>query len=87
MSTKNLKPCPFCGGVDLEEGGNYVTCRGCEASSYVEDSRAPKGEPVRRWNMRASLLPADQTEANAALEAAAAVHDEAAQKLRARVIT
>ncbi|MBS4016740.1 MAG: Lar family restriction alleviation protein [Dechloromonas sp.] len=60
---KELKPCPFCGGTNLETGDNwasgdgYVHCYGCGGHLGVEgDYRLREEEAIRRWNVRISNL-------------------------------
>lgn len=54
--TDELKPCPFCGGDDLEvtdmDGDHYVLCHGCALEAPFHDSRA---EAVAAWNRRAAI--------------------------------
>ena len=54
--TEALKPCPFCGGDDLEvtdmDGDHYVLCHGCALEAPFHDSRAAV---IAAWNTRAAL--------------------------------
>ncbi len=62
----DLLPCPFCGEAEfLECGGNFVTCKRCAASAYVEEFKgADAVEAIRRWNQRAAdLVPRSEFEA------------------------
>ena len=54
--TEELKPCPFCGGDDVEaldmEGKHYVVCYDCALEGPFHDSRA---SVVEACNRRADL--------------------------------
>lgn len=57
--TEQLKPCPFCGGVNLEvrRGGcddevAYIFCKGCEAGGPSSMPRDDRGSSADQWNVR-----------------------------------
>lgn len=54
--SEELKPCPFCGGTDLDaldmEGKHYVVCYDCALEGPFHDSRAAV---VKAWNRRAAV--------------------------------
>lgn len=58
MDDIKLKPCPFCGGIDvhIEEDphyhGSYIQCYECLASFYQAEAICIE-DNVRAWNRRA----------------------------------
>jgi hypothetical protein len=48
MSEPKLKPCPFCGSVNLDTEAPYVTCRDC----FCEGPPNLDGEQIKVWNKR-----------------------------------
>lgn len=59
---EELKSCPFCGNKaevkDTDDGGSYVCCTYCNASSCLHYER--KENLYSRWNDRTPLLPNEQ---------------------------
>jgi Lar family restriction alleviation protein len=57
MNIGLLKVCPFCGGVperkETKEGGKYISCRTCNASTALYFDRAEILEDA--WNTRKKL--------------------------------
>ena len=58
MSARNIKPCPFCGSMDVKVesmGSSYhtVVCRNCHA---VGPNHNDKGKAITRWNQRQGTL-------------------------------
>lgn len=52
MSSKDLKPCPFCGSEDLvKQGGtkHYIFCSDCGAETFLFNT---PDEARKRWNHR-----------------------------------
>ena len=51
MAKIELKPCPFCGGAEIEmEDNAYMRCASCGASSGWKDNPV---EAINDWNTRA----------------------------------
>lgn len=74
MTAPDLKPCPFCGGTDLEiremgEEWHVVSCNGCNAEGgyYLPDDSTMPEEAAELWNRR----PTPRAEALAVPEIAA----------------
>ncbi|MBQ7516394.1 MAG: Lar family restriction alleviation protein [Schwartzia sp.] len=58
--SEELKPCPFCGGRDLQlvralSTGRYVVeCRGCRKQVYLNSVECmDRGNAIKAWNRRA----------------------------------
>ena len=52
-----LKPCPFCGGTDIQPGDAYgivfMCCYGCSASVEAEDHiEGARQKAIKLWNTR-----------------------------------
>lgn len=48
----DLLPCPFCGGLDLEDNLNSVNCETCGGGIRVAWSPGEDSDPVGAWNTR-----------------------------------
>ena len=61
MSEIKLKPCPFCGSEDIQEGSRksdlctdiYIRCRTCGGKMQICEEYGEE-ELVNRWNRRMS---------------------------------
>lgn len=55
MERPELRPCPFCGSVDVENFGAYVRCLDCKADGpYAWWADDPSKEAAESWNRRES---------------------------------
>ena len=68
----SLKPCPFCGGTDLntetDDGIYWVVCRGCFAEGPYLSIRA--NDDATEWNTRAAPIMPDQIDIYRLIKAA-----------------
>ena len=57
MDDTTLKPCPFCGGTDIQDMAQSLYCRECGAEGPVATDLFDRASLATAWNRRASDAP------------------------------
>jgi len=65
MGAWKLKPCPFCGSVDLDTGYvmpiegpcyRYVYCKNCGSHGPQEPKATTEAKAIKLWNERHTII-------------------------------